>query len=301
MSHIHKLADGAGFVAVDLDDAERSVGVVRCARKILQGGAANLARSTTYQMASFERKISGASGGFNADGDERDEIVSGLAAELLPLIESATFALDPAKGLSDEDLAPLIAVDTRGASRLVPIDGVTPRDRLIAAGVMAAITHVGGGRVAIEGSSQVVDEVRRLAGEAGATLSEADLSEVVDADVLVVGSKVGIIDHEVTERLNVRSIVPWGPLPITAKALAALRRAEVAALPDFVTTAGDLASWGTDGSDIDTRSTEAAAMVSGALGEVEDHPDGPLLGACYRAEAFLSTWQDPLPFGRPLA
>ena len=29
--------------------------------------------------------------------------------------------------------------------------------------------------------------------------------------------------------------------------------------------------------------------------------DGPFLGACYSAEAFLSTWQDELPFGRPLA
>ena len=29
--------------------------------------------------------------------------------------------------------------------------------------------------------------------------------------------------------------------------------------------------------------------------------DGPFLGACYAAEAFLSTWQDELPFGRPLA
>ena len=28
---------------------------------------------------------------------------------------------------------------------------------------------------------------------------------------------------------------------------------------------------------------------------------GPFLGACHTAEAFLSTWQDELPFGRPLA
>ena len=27
----------------------------------------------------------------------------------------------------------------------------------------------------------------------------------------------------------------------------------------------------------------------------------PFLGVCYAAEAFLSTWQDELPFGRPLA
>ena len=33
----------------------------------------------------------------------------------------------------------------------------------------------------------------------------------------------------------------------------------------------------------------------------DGHADGPLLGACHRAEAFLRTWQDTLPFGRPLA
>jgi hypothetical protein len=32
-----------------------------------------------------------------------------------------------------------------------------------------------------------------------------------------------------------------------------------------------------------------------------DHPSGPLLGACEQAEAFLATWCDELPFGRPLA
>jgi hypothetical protein len=301
MSHIHKLADGAGFVAVDLDDAEQSVGVVRCARKILQGGAADLARSVTYQMASFEQKISGASGGFNAEGAERDTIVAGLVEELVPIVESGTFGLDPAKGLTTEEFAPLIAADSRGDKRLVSGDGINPRDHLIAAGVMAAINHVGGERISIEGNSPVVEEIRRLASEAGATVNEADLSAEIDADVLVVGSKVGVIDHDVAARLDVKAIVPWGPIPITAKALAALRREGVAALPDFVTTAGDLCSWNTDGTDLDARATQAADMIGAVLTEVAGHEDGPLLGACYRAEAFLSTWQEALPFGRPLA
>ena len=119
--------------------------------------------------------------------------------------------------------------------------------------------------------------------------------------MLVVGSKVGVLDHEVAARLDVKAIVPWGPLPITAKALAALTRSGVAALPDFVTTAGELASWGFDGADLDARRTQAADMVTAVLAEVADHEDGPLLGACYRAEAFLSTWRETLPFGRPMA
>ena len=42
-------------------------------------------------------------------------------------------------------------------------------------------------------------------------------------------------------------------------------------------------------------------IVAAVLGEVMDHPDGPLLASCYRAEAFLATWCEQLPFGRPIA
>ena len=48
---IKKFADGAAFVAIDLEGADRSVGIVRQARKILQGGANDLARSLTYTFA----------------------------------------------------------------------------------------------------------------------------------------------------------------------------------------------------------------------------------------------------------
>jgi hypothetical protein len=37
------------------------------------------------------------------------------------------------------------------------------------------------------------------------------------------------------------------------------------------------------------------------LDEVLEHEKGPLLAACYRAETFLRTWRETLPFGRPLA
>ncbi|MDH5238789.1 MAG: hypothetical protein OEW85_14360, partial [Acidimicrobiia bacterium] len=63
---IKTFADGAAFVAIDLEGAERSVGIVRQARKILQGGAEDLARSLTYTFASLELRQSGASAGVNA-------------------------------------------------------------------------------------------------------------------------------------------------------------------------------------------------------------------------------------------
>ena len=45
----------------------------------------------------------------------------------------------------------------------------------------------------------------------------------------------------------------------------------------------------------------AAAAIADSLSEVLGHADGPLLAACYRAEAFLATWRTELPFGRPIA
>jgi hypothetical protein len=41
--------------------------------------------------------------------------------------------------------------------------------------------------------------------------------------------------------------------------------------------------------------------IGGLVGELRGHAEGPFLGACLRAEDFLRSWQDALPFGRPLA
>jgi hypothetical protein len=74
-------------------------------------------------------------------------------------------------------------------------------------------------------------------------------------------------------------------------------------LPDFVTTAGGTlgglvpALDGERGGSIDG----VRSAIGGVLGEVLTDEDGPLLAACRRAEAFLRTWRDDLPFGRPLA
>ncbi len=301
MGRIHKIGDGAGFIAIDLDDAEQGIGVVRCARKILQSGAKDLARAVTYQMASLERKISGVSGGFNADGDDRDATVANLVAELVPLVESGEFMLDPAKGLSADDFARLRAVDARGPARSAAAEGATLRDRAIASGVVAAVHRFDPASVAVEGTGGVPDAVRLLLSDAGATITEPDLTTEVTADVVVVGSKVGVVDHRLAERIQTRAVVPWDSLPVTARALAVLERSGAAVLPDFVTTAGDVATWRADGSDDDARLADAADTVSSVLDDVADHQEGPFMAACYRAEAFLSTWQESLPFGRPLA
>ncbi len=117
-----------------------------------------------------------------------------------------------------------------------------------------------------------------------------------------VGSKLGILDHVEAARMNTRVVIPTGPAPVTAKARATLRKAEVTVLPDFITTAGALfAAFPPEGRTPDELDETVVRRITEAVREVIGHPAGPYLGACERAEEFLSTWQETLPFGRPLA
>jgi hypothetical protein len=99
-------------------------------------------------------------------------------------------------------------------------------------------------------------------------------------------------------------VVPSGPIPVTAKGLAVLRREGVRVLPDFVTTAGPLIAGGLpvlDGQRGPASPDGVGAPIAAVIDEVLLDDSGPLLGACRRAEAFMKTWRDELPFGRPLA
>ncbi len=143
--------------------------------------------------------------------------------------------------------------------------------------------------------AQLVEHLGGSVATAGSVLSAA-------ADVLVVGSKAGVVDHDVAAEVRATVVVPSGPIPVTAKAAAALARRGVVVLPDFVTTGGHLVAWPeADAALPGDLPAAAAALVEGALAEVLGHPAGPLLGACEQAEAFLASWRDELPFGRPLA
>ena len=133
-------------------------------------------------------------------------------------------------------------------------------------------------------------------GPAGAVLGAG-------ADLLLLGSKAGVLDHNAVGGVTARAVVPWGAVPVTAKALAALGRAGTVVVPDFLATAGPalealglVAATATP----DEAAASVAALVGAALDDVLTHERGPLLGACLRAEAFLGTWA-PLPFGRPIA
>jgi glutamate dehydrogenase/leucine dehydrogenase len=301
---IHKLASTDGFIVFDLDDADQAAGVVRLAPKVLTDGAGWLARSFTYRFASFGLQVGGASAGINAKGDDRSAAIRAFIDEVGPMVKEGRLLLEPGKGLGLADLEALVNADPRGSAYF------ENRDRFLAAGVVASAEHAMGGSlqgktVALEGAEVAGQELLEQLGRAGAQVvaetPSTSTGDVIaaEADVLVVGSKAGVIDHVNASGIQASVVVPWGAIPVTAKALAALRRKEVVVLPDFVTTAGPSIA------PLDQPPEVAAAAVRAAvtsvLEECRYHPAGPLLGACERAEQFLRTWRDELPFGRPLA
>jgi glutamate dehydrogenase/leucine dehydrogenase len=337
---MHTFESLDGFIAFDLVDPPTSVGVTRLAPKILADGAQLLARSLTYQFATFERQVAGASAGINAKPDDRDAAIEAFVAEVTPLVAAGTFCTQAGRGLSDDALAPLRAADPRselfwehgaelrGLGVAVAADtalgGIDGRTVTVEAyddtfpALVRAVAERGGRLVGVSSAAGFVAAPDGLDAEAAAQAWTAHGAALVDelgaqkvdaaelfaaeADALVVGSKAGLIDHEIAERVAARAVVPSGPVPVTAKALAFLRRAEVTVVPDFVATAGPLfAMWPDEGATIETVRAGAIVAIIAALGEVLDHADGPLLGSCYRAEAFLQTWQERLPFGRPIA
>ena len=142
----------------------------------------------------------------------------------------------------------------------------------------------------------------------GACTDAADVWATA-ADVLLVGSKMGALDHSIAGGLDVSAVACLHPIPFTTRALVVLQAAGAVVLADFVCLAGPLfAAWpgelaGLEGDAVTPEAVEAAALAT--IGELVRataiHPEGAFLGACHHAESFLRTWRDELPFGRPLA
>jgi hypothetical protein len=337
--HVLRFEQTDAFLVRDLGPEVPATGVVRLAPKILRDGAELLARSLTYAYASIGEQRGGASAAINAAPDGRAEAIAQFVAAVTPLVASGELSIDAAKGVGADELASLTAVDTRGplhrehadelrglgaaicADAAIGLDG----KRIVIEGfdaagpeLVKAVYDRGGRVVAIATAKGTVVHPKGLDGPmlTGAWREHGPgLVEHVDvlnqpaatiweqeAEVLCVGSKAGVVDHDLAASLSVRAVVPVGPVPVTAKALAVLSRAGTVVLPDFITTAGPLfAARPGDDATIDSIRGAASVGLLGALGEVLDHERGPLLGACERAEAFLATWRDELPFGRPLA
>lgn len=333
---IHKFQTTEAFVAIDLVGADASSGPVRWAKKVLQGGAKDLARSQTYTYAALGMQRGGASAGISAGPEERSVAIDAFLAEVGPLVADRTYLPDAAKGVGAEELAPLTTDDPRDQARLGSF--AERCDGLSAAVTAETLVGLEGRTVAIEGFGVNGSSIVAAVVERGATVTAVStaagtvsnpagldpaalaslgtdgleaLGEVtapdavfdVGADVVFAGSKTGIVDHTVAARIGAATaLVSSGRLAMTARGLAVLRSAGVVAPADFVSLAGStIAAWG-EPSRTDDEILTAVAESTAALGaEHRGHADGAFLAACHMAEAFLSTWQDELPFGRPLA
>ena len=151
----HKLASTNAFVVFDLEDAETSSGLVRCAPKILPSSAAELARSATYTFAAHGCRRGGASAGINAKGDERDEAVRAFTEEIAEMATTAKFLPDAGKGMTEDDLQLLRAADMRGDALFAEHEGMPLATYLQGVGAVAAAGAALGGlegrTVAVEG------------------------------------------------------------------------------------------------------------------------------------------------------
>ena len=280
---VQKLTSTDGFLVVDLDGAEKSVGVVRLAPKVLVDGAELLARAVTYSFATFGVKAGGASAGVNAKPEQRDAAVAAFVEEVAPLVASGTLHLSPGTALTADDLAAL---------------DIEPQDESLAArgAVAAAAAFLGGaagGRSAtVAGGGSWLDRLAPWWADAGGgELTEGGIDST--DEVLFVAGRAGTIDHEAP--VAAKLVVPLTPVPVTAKAYAAFCRNGIVLVPDAVTCAAPLLAI------VEPDAGDPIERVAALATELAPAGVDAWLAMVERAEAFLSTWQPSLPFGRPLA
>src|SRR5260370_34148600 len=144
-----------------------------------------------------------------------------------------------------------------------------------------------------------VDELLELRAQHGDRLIEHLGTEVrpaselfaVEADVLVPGARIGVIDEARAGRLRARVVAPGANVPYTARAVEILKERNIPALADFVCNSGATIGYVTSG--LQTSDQAVAAdekLVRDLTLESLVDPEGPLSGARRFAVAHLSTW-----------
>jgi glutamate dehydrogenase (NAD(P)+) len=144
----------------------------------------------------------------------------------------------------------------------------------------------------------------RLVAEAGRTCRPRDALFEVDADVVVPGARVGVIDEQRAARVAARAVVPAANVPYTAGGLATLANRGIAAHADFVCNAAAVVGYTSPAS---AARDEVLEHVERTITELvaASSADGrePFAGASTIAEEFLRIWRPAgeAPPGPPLA
>lgn len=278
---VRKLETTDAFYVLDLDDAAISVGIVRLAPKVLVDGAELLARATTYAFASFGVNAGGVSAGINVKPEGRDAAVTAFSEAVAPLVAEGRIHLSPGTGLTADELAPL---------------GCEPLDPSLAArgAVVAAAAFGGAGDAVVVGDPSWQERVGPWWSDAGGvSLEEGGLD--ADVPVLFLAGKSGFVDHEAASTVRAKLLVPLTPVPVTAKAYAALSRAGVVFVPDAVSCAAPLLAVA------DPNGEDPVSRVAAVAGEIAPRGVDAWRAMIDRAEEHLAAWRPALPFGRPLA
>lgn len=285
---VEKLSSTDAFIVFDLDDAP-AVGNVRLAPKVLRDGAELLARATTYAAASFGLRVRGASAGINAKPEARDDALAAFLGEVADMVATDRFLPGPGVGVSHADLAGLPKADQRALA----FDDTAAGESAVAA-ALGALGSLDGRRIGIVGKGPVAEAAAASASVNGAT-ADPQASFDADCDVLLVGGKAGVLEHDLAGTVKAQVVVPLTPVPVTARALAVLGRAGTVVVPDFLSTAAPLLAA------MDPSGGDGAQRVHDAVADLAGEGTNLWMAAALRAEAFLGSWQPELPFGRPLA
>jgi glutamate dehydrogenase (NAD(P)+) len=130
-----------------------------------------------------------------------------------------------------------------------------------------------------------------------------ELFTAVDADVVVPGTRPGVISGRIARALppGVRVVAPAANVPYTRPGADALRQRGIVALPDFVCNAGAVIGYrsAADATPEDILAS-VEATITGLILEALRDPSGPVAGACERAGRFLRGWWGEPP-GPPFA
>ena len=323
------------YIAFDFE-CPTSAGGTRLAPDVTERETQLLARAMSYKFAVLETKFGGAKAAIRATPATRDDAIRHYVEEIRLMVLATKFLTSTDLGTMPEDLKSLPGTDQADLMhteyRGMPLDayltglGVATAAETVLGGLegrTAAIEGFGkvGGATAVEmarhgfvqrASGFDVDELLHLRSRHGDRLIEHLGEEVqpvaglfmVEADVLVPGARIGVIDESRARSLKARVVAPGANVPYTAGALELLRERGIPALADFVCNSGATIGYVTDGL---LRADEAVAAVEKRVRELTKEsvkdPKGPLSGAARIAEAHLRTWLDPaqMPDGPALA
>lgn len=190
----------------------------------------------------------------------------------------------------------------------------------VGAGVAREVTRRGGRVVAVstlagcvvDPAGLALDELwaarvahgDRLVAELRRDCLPRDALFETDADVLVPGARVGVLDEQRAKGVQAQAVVPAANVPYTADGLAALEARGIRAHADFVCNAAAVVGYTSAASAsqqqvLDHVEQTVSALVRTCAGDER----GPFAAATALAEEFLRTWRPDggAPSGPPLA